>query len=268
VGVLTRLASETRVVLAVDDSQWLDAATRGVLTFAARRLLEHDVGYLVARRTGEGDATVPLELDSALPFGGLEICALGPLSLGALGRLVRQRTGLRLRRPELLRLEALSGGNPFFAVELAPTLTGTSAEQRPLPTSLSAAIQTRLAELDEDTLEALLVAAVSPSPTLTEIEQVTGSPDAWQTLDPARRAEVVTLVGEGVAFVHPLYAAVALERASPKQRAEAHRRLAVLAETPELRARHLAASTREPDGEVAAAIEIGARDANRQDSRS
>jgi len=153
VGVLTRLASETRVVLAVDDSQWLDAATRGVLTFAARRLGESDLGYLVARRTGEGDSAVPLELDRALPPAGIEVCTLGPLSLGGLGRLVRQRTGLRLRRPELLRLEALSGGNPFFAVELAPTLTGASTEQRPLPTSLSAAIQARLAELDEDTLE-------------------------------------------------------------------------------------------------------------------
>ena len=261
VGVLARLASETRVLVALDDTQWLDAASRGVLSFAARRLLEHDVGYLIARRTGEGGPAVPLELDRALPPGGLEVCALGPLSLGALGHLVRQRTGLSLRRPELLRLEALSGGNPFFAVELAPTLTGASSEQRPLPTSLSAAIQTRLAELGEDTLEALVVAAVSPSPTLTTIEQVTECPDAWLVIEPARHAAFVLVDGEELAFVHPLYPAAVLERASPKQRAEVHRRLAVLSETPELRARHLAASTQVADEEIAAAIEAGARDA-------
>lgn len=259
-GVLTRLASETPVLVAVDDIQWLDAASRGVLTFAARRLEGRDIGFLVARRTGDGDQTVPVELDAAFPSGGLEVCMLGPLSLGALGRVVRQQTGLRLRRPELLRLEALSGGNPFFAVELAPTLTGASTERRPLPTSLSAAVQGRLAELGEDTLEALLVAAISTSPTLAEIEQVTGEPDAWVILAPARDAGVVTNDPD-VAFVHPLYAAAALERASPKRRAEVHRLLAALADSPERRALHLAASTQDADESVATEIEAGAHSA-------
>ena len=260
VGVLTRLSSETPVVLAVDDTQWLDAASRGVLTFAARRLGEHDVCFLVARRTGEGDPVVPLELDRTF-VDGLEICALGPLSLGALGRLVRRQTGLRLRRPELLRLEALSGGNPFFAVELAPTLTGASTEWRPLPTSLSAAIQGRLDQLGEDTRDALLVAAISTSPTLAEIEQVTGEPDAWVILEPARHAGVVTSDRDGVGFAHPLFAAAAIERVSPKRRAEVHRLLAALADSPERRALHLAASTEDADEGVAGEIEAGARGA-------
>jgi DNA-binding CsgD family transcriptional regulator len=261
VSILGGLASESRVLVAVDDTQWLDAASRGALTFAARRLAGRDIGFLVARRAGEGDETVPLELDRELQPGALEICTLGPLSLGALGRLVRERLDLRLRRPELRRLEELSGGNPFFAVELAPTMTAASTERVPLPASLSTAIQVRLAELDDATLHALLVAAVSPTPTLPEIERVTGCADAWLTLESAREAAIVTVDGDSVIFLHPLYAAAAVERASPKQRAEAHRHLAVLAETPEIRARHLAASTRDTDEEVAAAVETGARDA-------
>lgn len=260
VRILTNLASEGGVILAIDDVQWLDTASRGVLTFAARRLGESDVAFLLAGRTDEGDASMPLELDRTTLPDALQVRRIGSISLGALGRLIRQRLDLQLRRPELLRLEALSRGNPFFAIELAPTLVAGTTE-RLLPTNVSRAAHARLAQLDEPALDALLVTAVSPAPTLAAIEQVTGQRDVWTALEGARAAGIVNVAGDDVEFTHPLYATAVVERASPGRRREIHRRLADLARTPELRARHLAASTDEPAEGVAGEIEAGARDA-------
>ena len=57
---------------------------------------------------------------------------LGPLSVGALHELPRARVGAVLPRPMLLRIWETSGGNPFFALELAASLPNTGAHKRQL----------------------------------------------------------------------------------------------------------------------------------------
>jgi hypothetical protein len=56
------------VLLAVDDVQWLDAASEDAIAFAARRLSDGLAArVLVARRRGDdGDGEAPLALDRAL----------------------------------------------------------------------------------------------------------------------------------------------------------------------------------------------------------
>lgn len=55
VGNAVRLIAEQGpVLIAVDDLQWLDAASAGVLGFVWRRLRGEAVGLLATRRTGEG----------------------------------------------------------------------------------------------------------------------------------------------------------------------------------------------------------------------
>ena len=61
VGVLTELVRERPVVIAIDDVQWVDLASRRALEFAVRRL-PAQVGLFVTRRSG-GGAEVPLGLD-------------------------------------------------------------------------------------------------------------------------------------------------------------------------------------------------------------
>ena len=53
IGVLAACAAEQRILIAVDDVQWLDPASAEALSFATRRL-PADVGLLLARRS-EGD---------------------------------------------------------------------------------------------------------------------------------------------------------------------------------------------------------------------
>ena len=64
VGVLASLAEAAVVLVAVDDVQWLDPASAGALSFAARRLPDR-VGLLLTRRGDPGEPA-PLGLERAL----------------------------------------------------------------------------------------------------------------------------------------------------------------------------------------------------------
>src|SRR5215211_8767834 len=93
-GCLRVLAARSRVLLAIDDVQWLDPPSQRILAFAVRRLGEAPVGVLVTRR---GDAGDPLALSHELDerFANVRV---GPLSVGALHHLVRTRLSVRLPR--------------------------------------------------------------------------------------------------------------------------------------------------------------------------
>jgi DNA-binding CsgD family transcriptional regulator len=259
--LLSTVAATRPVLIAVDDVQWIDEPSRSALTFAARRLGDARVLWLTSRRTSPGVADQPFDLGRTLAASRHAVIRIGPLDLGALDHLVRDRIGLQLRRPDLVRLLAASGGNPFFALELAPAFADGSSQPVRLPASLTEAIQGRLRDIDDRTGTALLVLALSPIATMAGIERVTGDDDAWAALRPALDRDIVEVLGPRITFTHPLFASGVLERTDPRRRAAMHRRLAEEAETRELRAHHLAAAAGPPDESVAAEIEAGARDA-------
>ena len=49
-GAIRVLAEATPLVLAIDDAQWLDPPSADALAFAARRLRDEPIGFLLARR--------------------------------------------------------------------------------------------------------------------------------------------------------------------------------------------------------------------------
>jgi hypothetical protein len=114
------------VLVAIDDVQWLDAPTVGVVRFAARRVRSEPVGFLVSERVASPGAA-PRGLDLTL---GPELVSVGPMTMGALHRLIHERLDVAFSRPALHRIHELSGGNPFFAVELARA-GALSPDQRP-----------------------------------------------------------------------------------------------------------------------------------------
>ena len=64
-GALRALAASQPLVVAIDDVQWLDPSSAGIVGFAARRLRDEPVGLLLARRSG--DQRLPLGPDGAIP---------------------------------------------------------------------------------------------------------------------------------------------------------------------------------------------------------
>jgi hypothetical protein len=91
VTVLGELAAEAPTLVAIDDVQWLDAASARALEFAARRL-PPGVGLLLTRRT-DHESEPPLGLRRSFPEDRLERLVPGPLSLGALHHLISTRLG-------------------------------------------------------------------------------------------------------------------------------------------------------------------------------
>ena len=242
-GALRILASDAPLFVLVDDVQWLDASSAAALQFAARRLEHEAVAFVFARRSGHPDHVVSGLQD-------VERLLLGGLSPGALHRLVRERLGLVLARPALRRLHDLSGGNPYYALELSRALESGSIRLEPgepLPPSLETLVGRRLATLSEQTREALATAAALSKPTTS----VASEP----TLAPAIAANVIALDGDEIRFTHPLLAAASYAAVDDARRRSIHQGLAGVVDEVEERARHLALAATGPDASVAAALE-------------
>lgn len=261
-GILEFLALDGPVVVAVDDVQWIDRPSARALEFAARRVSDRPIGFLLAARTPD-QASVPFALDRALPEGPLQRLTLGPLSAGALYQVIRSRLGAHLSRPTLLRIEEASGGNPFYALEIARTLLGTErrlgpGEPLPLPPLLTALVAERIRTLSPATRKTLLVAAAHRAPTVALVTAASGRARAPLALARARDAGVIEIAAGQVRFTHPLLASAVYADGTESQRRLVHRRLAQSLRDPEERARHLALAATRRDRRVADALAVAA----------
>jgi DNA-binding CsgD family transcriptional regulator len=179
--------------------------------------------------------------------------------MGALHQLLRSATGSSFARPTLLRVQELSGGNPFYALELARALVaaGTSirpGQDLPMPSSLRALVGARLDRLPAPTRRLLLTAALSARPTIGLLEAI-GGHLAQTALRPAIDAGLICIEGPTVAFDHPLYASTLVAEASAGEVREVHAELGrAVAEDPEARARHLALASEGADAGVARSL--------------
>jgi len=253
-GAIRELCVARPVLLAVDDVQWLDSASVAVLTFAWRRLRGEPVGLLLAHLAGEPGHRRLAEGQR------VERVHLGPLSLGAVHRVLHARLGLVLPRPALRRVHETSAGNPFFALELGRAFgrrdaTRSAGEPLHVPERLHELVGERLAALPARTREALGAAAALSQPTLPLLAAAGGGEAAvWPALDDG----ILDLEGERLRFSHPLLAAAAYEGVDARARRDLHRRLAALVRDEEERIRHRALATEGSDKDVAAALERAA----------
>lgn len=265
-GVLRTLGQDERVVVAVDDLQWLDAPSRLALEFATRRLKRDALAFIIAFR--QTDEALPIGLDRVGPELRVVQLSVGPLSLGALHRLLHVRLGAPLPRPLLRRIHDSSGGNPFFALELARELADhhqlRGDEPLPLPRRLQALVGVRLSHLAPSTARVLFAASSLSQPTATLLESAFGRRRVASALDEAVAAGVIELDSGSVRFTHPLLASACYGAASPTRRREMHRIAARLVDDLEERAHHLALATDGEDEKVALALQRAAEHAARR----
>jgi DNA-binding CsgD family transcriptional regulator len=261
-GVLRALAASGPLVIALDDLQWLDRPSASTLEFAARRLRGEPIGFVLSRRGAEAD--VPLALDQTFPPEAVRRLLIGPLDGDSLGRLVRSRFDVHLGPPALRQLEVASGGNPYFAIELARSLAERDiplgpGEPLPVPGTLRALLGVRLADLAPETHGVTLAASALARPTVALVEASLRSVDPSAALAAAVDAGLLELDRDRVRFAHPLIASVVYADADAAERRALHARIAEVVEEPEERARHLALATDAPDEDVAASLDEAAR---------
>jgi DNA-binding CsgD family transcriptional regulator len=249
--LLRRVSRETPLAVAVDDAQWLDDPSAAALDFALRRLAGTTVRLFATARADDGPPIAFTESDR------LEI---GPLSVDALGELVRTRLDARFLRPVIRQLAAASGGNPFYALELAAELVRSGrtlepGEQLPIPTHLRSVVANRVATLSPQARDAALATAALAQPTAPVVEAVTGDRNA---IVEAVSAGVLELHGDSLRFAHPLFAASVYGDAAQLERKAMHKRLAQVVSEPEERARQLAEAADGPDAAIATFVEAAA----------
>jgi DNA-binding CsgD family transcriptional regulator len=250
-ALLRELATSRPVLVAVDDAQWLDPPSAAALEFVVRRLGPEPIRVLSSVRL----ADEPVEtFDRASERRA--VMRIGPLSVGALHELIKERLGHSFVRPTLIKIERLSKGNPFYALELARAMREVGEPRGgaplPVPADLGKLVRGRLRRLPAESRRALLVASSLSGPSLKLIDR--------DALVAAEKAEIVRVTGEGrVEFMHPLFASAVYSSASLAERREIHRVLAELVDDVEERARHVALGADHPDEAVAHSLELGAR---------
>src|SRR6266542_2977437 len=254
-SALQLLAEKGPLVVAIDDLQWFHRSSAGGLAFALRRLGATPVLLLLTWRLA--DRAQPSEVEQALAAENVQRLRVGPLSVGALHRFLRDRLERPLARQTLLRVHERSGGNPFFALELARVLDagGDPAEPLPVPETLDELVRARLSCLPASTRKALAFASAFGT---TSESFLARAGLAAGALDPAFAANVIERENGTLRFTHPLRSSV-LYRDIGEERRSVHGRIAEIVEDPLLRARHLALSREAPDADVAADLDAAAR---------
>ena len=257
-GALRLLAGAGPLFLAVDDVQWLDAASLSALRYALARLDHEPVASVLAVR---GD--IPEWIRRAVAEDRLRTIEVGSLSLGATHELLRNRLDATFARPVLIKLWETSNGNPFFALELAAALrrrggTLTPGEDLPIPTAMDELLRVRLDGLGADALDVASTVAALADPTVALVESAVGA-GCEAGVDEALAAGIVEVDGDRLRFTHTLLGSAVALRLSPSRRRSLHARLAVVVPTVEERARHLALAAAAPDRATAAILEDAAQ---------
>lgn len=258
------LSGGAPLVLAVDDAQWLDHPSAGVLEFCFRRLECEPVSILLTFRE---DDVVPLGLDRALPPDRLGRLRLGPLSLGAIGEILRSRLGAVFPRYTLTRLYEACGGNPFYALGCARALLDqprTSFTSEPIPVvpqSLTDLVRRRVRRLTIDARRVGRLVAASSDPREHVIRAAYGDRESWAAIDQAIDDGIIVRDGDALRFTHPLLRSALYGEMTMSQRRDVHQRLAATAEDVEERAWHLALGAERPSEEIAGILDAAAKHA-------
>jgi DNA-binding CsgD family transcriptional regulator len=261
-AVLTLLSDAGRPVLClVDDVQWMDGPSVGVLAFVIRRLREEPVVVLAAARPDPGRADSHRRTDPDLAQAGLPERILGGLDPGEASGLLTELCGATLPPAVRDSLLAAAAGNPLALIELPGTLSpaqlaGTEPLPEPLPLAgeLDRVFAARVSQLDpgQRTL-ALLSACSGRLPAIKAAAAALGV--GADGLD--RLHGLVRITDSAVVFTHPLIRSAAYYQASPAERRAAHAALADREEA-DRRAWHLARAASGPDERAAAELERSA----------
>jgi DNA-binding CsgD family transcriptional regulator len=247
------------VVCVIDDAQWLDSDSLGVLTFVARRLRAESAVLLFASRD-ESDTDVQFAGIGPLPLTGLDEASAIQLLRWSVPQLVDPFTAARIA--------SATGGHPLALIDLAHDLNtrqagdlSLSLEPIPIGRRLEAHYLRQVRDTSDEVQQWTLLAAAEASGHVQLIE--TAAKDSGLSSDCGAEAQRAGLVNIGgtIVFRHPLVRSAVYGAAPGQERRRAHAALARAAEQlglVELEARNAAEATPDLDPQVAERLEAAA----------
>jgi hypothetical protein len=209
--------------VAIDDVQWLDAASHEAIAFIARRVGRDPVAVVAVARSGH---------PGPILHAGLPELAVPPLDDVAARSLLDEH-GAALSYGAQERVLRYALGNPLALVERPRTAERGARsidDALPLSTRLVRAFSARIEELPAPTRDVLLIAAVDSADDVPEILRAAGvlhrQPVTLDALEPATVAGIVSFDEMRVSFRHPLVRSGVLNTESTARRQAAHAALA------------------------------------------
>jgi ATP/maltotriose-dependent transcriptional regulator MalT len=228
--LIERLAAGRPVVLLLDDLQWADGASLELINALLRRPPQAAVMIAMTLRIGQGESATLQAVRSIQQTAPVQSIELGPLSLRFISDLVGDATNV-----EIEQLHRHSGGNPFYAIQLARAQPDNrSAGGRRGGGVPPAVIRTIVTELDRLSPSARAFAesaAVIGDPFELDVAAATAAiseDDALQHIDELITRDMlrVTDVPRRFQFRHPLVRAAVYEAISPSVKVANHHRAA------------------------------------------
>jgi len=201
---LDRLAAQRPVILAVEDTQWADAATRRLLERVLELTDRAPIAVVLTEEPIPSSEGAALRLHALADYGHrASELALRPISEDAAEHLLTELVGDRLEPATRFGLLREAEGNPLYLVELARAFLDGALEQRGrtwtvsigslelLPPSLENLLVARIdRQPDESRRLTQLAAAIGRTFPVTVLERVAGS-DTGPSLTALLRAEIV-----------------------------------------------------------------------------
>ena len=253
--LMLALAAERPLVVWLDDLHWCDGDSCNLLRFLARRSEQAPILWLGTLSMGEVERAAPAaRLCRVLRAKAhSSIVTLGPLSEDHLWQMIREMghvstpTGARRFAN---RVFGVTGGNPFYTVELLKTMfaqgllevdegsgewtvaSGALTQGRDLPVSQTVhqVIAARIDRLPEQLNELLITIAIAGAGCRTEVlSHVHGISRLHAAAVADALVERRLLVEEGGLYrcAHPVIAHVVRDGLTPSRRREIHRTLAL-----------------------------------------
>ena len=227
-ALLSRVSVASPLVLLLDDLHWAGSASLLLLRHLARSTRDGRLTIVGAYRETEVGNTHPLiDVVADLHHDGVATSIdVAPLDTEALTQLVDDLGVVPSGAVPVVI--AKSGGNPFFAVELARHVADTDEPAAPVPDGVRAVVRQRLGRLSPAANQALQVAAIVGPEFGESVVEAAGAPaarDLRNALDEATRAHLLEEVSGTVGryrFTHDVVRQAIAEELTDNARVRVH----------------------------------------------
>jgi DNA-binding SARP family transcriptional activator len=241
---LVGLAAVRPLVIILDDLQWADVPSLELLRFVATQLRDAQILVVAIHRDVESHPRGPL----AQTLGALahepivRRMALEGLEADAVGRFLHQATGMKPPPGTVDSVHRRTDGNPFFLSELVRLLDSQGATRdwttlvTMIPVGVRDVLRSRLARLPEETVTALVTAAIIGRDFDLRVLERVRRESAEEMLDLLDSALVTGLIEESTRragsyrFVHDLVRETLRAEVSGARRARLHAAVAAALE--------------------------------------
>ncbi len=201
------------VLVIFEDAHWADPDSLALLEFLAGVVSGQRLMLLITARD-----------EAVSPSAGVRRLPLAGLNAHATAALVEHIVGVEASQDYIAEVHRRTGGNPFFASEVARLQVSRGTPTGAIPPAVRQVLEHRLARLRQESFELLQVASVVGSPHIGILAGITGrrEPDVAALLIEPTDAGVIV----AGAFAHDLMREALYLGMSPAQRATLHRQVA------------------------------------------